>query len=140
MDYIYKEKEKQMLKIIILLSMQSFLIGTMLEANELEQMYIYDVEINVKSTKENGETWDVAGGAPDLLLKVDGKSLIMRNSCWNTYRCTVSFVSEKSRWYFENDDRDMVSNDLIGKGVCSIGKVCNLGRSTIKIKRRKNNG
>jgi len=125
-----------MLKKIILLTIQSFLIVTMLEANEAVPVYIYDVEINAKSTKENGKTWDISGGAPDLLLKVDGESLIMSSSCRNTYRCTVSFVSEKSRWYFEADDEDIAINDLLGKSVCSVGQVCNLGRSMIKIKRR----
>lgn len=127
-----------MLKKIIFLTIQLLLIVRMLEANELMPVYIYDVEINAQSTKENGKTWDIYGGAPDLLLKVDGKSLIMSNSCWNTYLCTVSFVSEKYQWYFENDDRDVAINDLIGNGVCSVGQVCNLGRSTIRIKRRKN--
>jgi len=126
-----------MLKKSILWTSVILLLMISVYANEPEQMYIYDVEINVKSTKENGKTWDISGGAPDLLLKIDGERLTMNDLCRDTYRCTVSFVSEKSRWYFENYDRDIATNDLIGKGVCSVGQVCNLGQSTIRITKRK---
>ena len=125
-----------MLKKIILFTIQSLLVIVSVEANEQAQMYIYDMEVNIQSTKENGKPWDVSGGAPDLKVSVDGEFLTVNQKCRNKYRCTVSFVSNKTSWYFENYDRDLASDDLIGKGNCGLNKRCYLGRSDVMIIRR----
>ncbi len=125
-----------MLKKIILVTIQSLLIMVSVEANEQAQMYIYDMEVNIKSTKANGKPWDVAGGSPDLKVSVDGEFLAINNNCRNKYRCTVSFISSKVSWYFEIYDRDIASDDLIGKGSCGVNRQCRLGSSDVMIKRR----
>jgi len=125
-----------MLKKIILVTILSVMSIVSVEANEEAQMYIYDMEVNIKSTKANGKPWDVSGGAPELKVSVDDEFLIINKNCRNKYRCTVSFVSSKESWYLEIYDRDIAIDDLIGKGNCGVNKQCHLGRSDVMIKRR----
>ena len=94
---------------------------------------IYRIQIDVASTKANGEDWDMMGNAPDIQLFVDKHPLSLLNSCQDTYRCNLGFSSVKDRWYIEVYDKDLGSNDLIGKGDCQEGETCDLGQAKILI-------
>lgn len=121
---------KIMLKVLFLAY-----VVVVVNANDNTPIYMYEVEVNVQSTKINGKDWDISGGAPDVYVKVDGVFLTMTRKCRNTYRCSVMFVSKTKSWYFEVYDKDVANNDLIGKGTCSADRKCYLGRSTVKVKR-----
>ena len=95
----------------------------------------YTLTVEADSTKTNGNTWDTLGGAPDILIKVDGIYLDFDKKCKNSYRCSVEFTVEKeTSWYFEIYDKDFDNNDLIAKGECSVGKECQLSGATISVK------
>ncbi len=95
----------------------------------------YTVKVEANSTKANGESWDIWGGSPDILVKINGIYLDFNPKCQDSYRCSVEFTVEKgTSWYFEIYDRDLSSNDLIAKGECSVGKECQLKGATISIK------
>lgn len=99
----------------------------------------YVVDIEVDPTKPNGKSWDVAGGAPDIRLRIEGKLLPMREACRDSYRCTTSaFVTQKERVYIEVYDQDVWANDLIGKGECTIDNVCKVGAAKIFFKKVDN--
>ena len=94
----------------------------------------YSIKVEANATKANGKAWDVNGGAPDLLIKVDGVFLDFDKKCKNSYGCSVEFtVEQETEWYFEIYDKDFASNDLIAKGNCSVGKECNLTGAKITI-------
>ena len=97
---------------------------------EVENLYF--VTIQAAANKPNGKPWDVSGGSPDIILSVEGK-VYWNVGCRDTYRCQVRFISPKDNWYFEIYDKDLVNNDLIGKGRCSVGQKCKLGQATISI-------
>ncbi|HHB94221.1 MAG TPA: hypothetical protein ENK88_03660 [Campylobacterales bacterium] len=120
-----------MRKIVVLF----FTLLLMAEAKEYS-VNIYTIEIDVNSTKADGRAWDVAGGAPDILLYIDGKEMRFNKKCRDKYRCSMEFMSRDDRnsWYFEVYDRDFVNSDLIGKGDCEKGDKCNFGLVTIRIK------
>ena len=115
---------------IILISLWSY-------GNEATQSNIYILDIDVKSNKDNGKSWDIAGGSPDIKINIDGKNIPFKQDCKNHYRCSISFMSEKinKEWYFEIYDKDFNSDDLIGKGNCSFDKSCKLGRAKITIRK-----
>ena len=94
---------------------------------------MYQMRIDVASKKSNGQSWDLMGGAPDIKVLVDKKSLGLSNSCLDTYRCAYNFSSKNDRWYIEVYDSDMDSDDLIGKGECEEGEECNLGEARVVI-------
>ena len=99
--------------------------------------YVADIEVD--STKSNGKSWDIAGGAPDIRLRIEGKFLPMREACRDSYRCTTSaFVTQKERVYIEVYDQDAWANDLVGKGECTIGNVCKVGAAKIAFKKVDN--
>ena len=117
-----------MKKIIFIL----FIMLNILNAKEYS-IDVYTIEIDVNSTKANGMSWDFAGGAPDIFIKVDNK-FFFTSKCKNQYRCSIEFVSkEKHSWYFEIYDKDLSSDDLIGKGECILGKGCILGSAKVFI-------
>jgi len=122
-------EEIKMKKVILLLMV-------LLNLSQAKERIIntYTLSIEVEATKVNGKAWDVAGGAPDLLIKLNGTFLNFNKKCKNSYGCKLEFTFvNETLWYFEIYDKDLVSNDLIGKGNCSVGKVCILGGATIKI-------
>lgn len=95
----------------------------------------YTVVIDVNSTKVNGLSWDFVGGSPDIFIKVDNREVKFNSKCKNQYRCSITFISEeKSYWYFEVYDKDVNSDDLIGKGECLINKECQLGQASLFIR------
>ena len=98
-----------------------------------ENLEAYTIEINVKSTKANGKPWDISGGSPDIIINIDGNQLKFREKCRDRYRCSIKFFSTSDEWYFEIYDKDIISNDLIGKGNCSADDSCTLGLAKIKI-------
>ena len=98
-----------------------------------ENLEAYILEINVKSTKANGKPWDISGGSPDITITIDGERLKFREKCRDKYRCSINFFSTSDEWYFEIYDKDIMSNDLIGKGDCSADSSCILGLAKIKI-------
>ena len=95
----------------------------------------YTLTVETDSTKVDGKSWDILGGAPDILIKVNGVYLNFDKKCKDSYRCNVEFTTEnKTSWYFEIYDKDFDNNDLIAKGECSVGKECRLKGATITIK------
>jgi len=94
----------------------------------------YKVSIDVKPTKANGKSWDISGGAPDIYVRVDGKKMALKKECRNSYRCeNITFVSNKEKFYIEVYDKDIASDDLVGKGECRAGATCTLGSATMHI-------
>ncbi len=93
----------------------------------------YTIEIDVKSTKANGKSWDISGGSPDIAISIDGHRLQFLEKCRDKYRCSIRFFSKSDEWYFEIYDKDIMSDDLIGKGSCAEGDSCTLGLAKIKI-------
>jgi hypothetical protein len=94
---------------------------------------VYTMQIDVASKKANGEDWDMMGNAPDIQVSVDKYPLSLQKSCHDTYRCKQGFSSRKDRWYIEVYDKDLGSDDLIGKGDCEEGEECNLGLAKVLI-------
>jgi len=110
-----------------------FLILNMLEAKEYT-LNVYTIKIDVNNTKSNGLSWDFSGGSPDIYIKVDGRKIPFQPKCRNQYRCSIEFISKsKKHWYFEIYDKDFSSDDLIGKGECSLKEKCTLGNATVYI-------
>jgi hypothetical protein len=100
--------------------------------------HIYDVMVDVSSSKIDKMSWDISGGAPDILLRVDGVTLAFDPQCRDTYRCTLSFTSNtQESWYLEVYDKDIASDDLVGKGNCVPNKPCSLGLATVMITQRR---
>lgn len=100
------------------------------------QSYVANIE--VAPVKKGGKSWDVAGGAPDVLLKVEGTFVPFRDVCQDSYRCkTNAFETKKKVLYVEVYDRDVAANDLIGKGTCRIGERCRVGEATVKFEEGK---
>lgn len=92
----------------------------------------YTIQIEVSATKSNGKSWDAAGGAPDIMFKLENRTYF--KNCKNTYKCKMSFHSKNSNWYFEIYDKDVGFDDLIGKGECKrINRPCNLDQATVII-------
>ena len=118
-----------MLKKIILAML---LIPYFLFAEQI-QSKVYKITIEAASKKANSRSWDIAGGAPDIQLIIDGKELPFNKKCKNRYRCEMLFSSTASKWYFEIYDKDLRESDLIGKGKCSTAKECTLGLATVKV-------
>ena len=99
----------------------------------MAQSVIVEADIDVASYKPNGMSWDIAGGAPDILLYVDGKKV--GEVCRNQYRCEILFKTDKQKIYIEVYDKDLQAHDLIGKGECRVGSVCELTNAKVKLKR-----
>ena len=94
----------------------------------------YKASIDVKPSKANGKSWDISGGAPDIYVRIDGKKLALKKECRDSYRCeNISFVSNKNKFYIEVYDKDIASDDLMGKGECRAGATCTLGTATVHI-------
>ena len=98
-----------------------------------EKTEAYTVEIDVRNSKSDGKPWDISGGSPDITITIDGERLKFREKCRDKYRCSIRFFSTSDKWYFEIYDKDIMSNDLIGKGDCSADSSCTLGLAKIKI-------
>lgn len=96
---------------------------------------VYTITINVEAKKANGKSWDIFGGASDIKVVIDRRPYFSRVDCQDTYRCTIEFASLKDKWYIEVYDRDMQSDDLIGKGKgeCEAGESCTLGLAKVEI-------
>jgi len=84
----------------------------------------YSIVIDVPNSKANGKAWDIGGGEPDILLKIDGYFEPMFENCKNQYRCVMEFESDATEWYIEVYDKDKFLNDIIGRGNCSVGETC----------------
>ena len=98
-----------------------------------EKIQAYTIEIDVKNSKLDGKPWYISGGSPDITITIDGKRLRFREKCRDKYRCSIRFFSTNDEWYFEIYDKDIISDDLIGKGDCSADSSCTLGLAKIKI-------
>ena len=98
-----------------------------------EKIRAYTIEIDVKNSKSNGKPWDISGGSPDITITINGERLKFREKCRDKYRCSINFFSTSDEWYFEIYDKDIMSNDLIGKGDCSADSSCTLGLAKVKI-------
>ena len=93
----------------------------------------YSIVIDVPNLKANGKNWDIAGGEPDILLKVDGHFEPIFENCKNKYRCVMEFESDTTEWYLEVYDKDKFANDIIGRGNCSAGQTCEFDGVKMKI-------
>jgi len=94
---------------------------------------LYIATVSVKSKKIDGKTWDIRGGYPDILLKVDRKKINFNKSCKNTYKCKIQFESNSNSWYIELYDKDLISSDIIGNGTCKINESCEIGLAKVFI-------
>jgi len=95
----------------------------------------YEMSVEVEATKPSGHSWDIAGGAPDIRVKIDGMELTFLERCRDTYKCTTTYfnATNKQQFYIEVYDRDAAADDLIGKGECRVGQVCKLGSSVVRV-------
>ncbi len=112
-------------------------LSTLLFADTNEtQIHKYQVEVQASTLKPNGKSWDISGGAPDMVLTVDNEIAYSQVNCRNRYRCTFEIYSKNLSWYFEVYDRDTINHDIIGAGECSLSKeICQVGKATIKVLR-----
>jgi len=99
---------------------------------ETNQLYI--ATINVKSKKRDGTTWDIRGGYPDILLKVNRKKIYFIKRCKDKYKCIIQFESSDNSWYIEVYDKDLILSDIIGRGTCKVNETCEIGLAKIFIK------
>ena len=108
-----------------------------LNANATELMN-FKATVDVKPKKSNKKSWDISGGAPDVYLKIDGKKLVIKQECRDSYRCQdITFVSNKKTFYIEIYYKDLASDGLIGKGECTVGSRCVLGRAVLQLSEGK---
>ena len=94
----------------------------------------YIATISVKSKKIDGKSWDIRGGYPDILLKLNREKSYFDKSCKDKYKCIIQFESSDNSWYVEVYDKDLVSNDIIGNGTCKVNKTCEIGLAKVFIK------
>jgi hypothetical protein len=94
---------------------------------------LYQMKIDVASKKANRQDWDMMGNAPDIQVYIDKHPMPLMQRCNDTYRCTIGFSSVKDSWYIEVYDNDLGSNDLIAKGDCKEGELCDLGLAKVLI-------
>lgn len=111
----------------------SILLGGLISAQAADFM----MTIEVAPKKPSGTSWDLAGGAPDIRLRVDGRDLVFAPQCRDTYRCTVYLPVKQTgetTHYFEVYDKDLYADDLIGKGECLVrdGLRCRLGEAVLR--------
>jgi hypothetical protein len=100
------------------------------------QINMYHASIEVAPAKVNGKNWDISGGAPDIILRLDGKTVAFNSDCQDTYKCTTNtFSTNKKILYIEIYDRDIAVNDLIGKGECRVDSPCQIGQAIVKIEK-----
>jgi len=99
----------------------------------------YSVVVDIKERKVNGKSWDVFGNAPDIILKIDGDTLPLIESCKNQYRCVMEFESIVTDWYIEVYDKDKMADDIIGRGNCTVGEVCEVGQAKMIIQLNSEN-
>lgn len=93
----------------------------------------YMMVVDVENLKANGKEWDLGGNAPDIYAKLNKESLPLSTDCKNEYRCVIEFSSEDSDWYIEVYDKDKLADDVIGRGNCTVGDVCEFGQAKVKI-------
>jgi len=105
-------------------------LGSLLQAD------MYMAVINVEPSKGNGKAWDVGGGAPDILLKLNREKISFSKKCKNEYRCVMEFDSSGDSWYVEVYDKDLKTNDIVGAGTCKLDEACSIGQATVKIQRK----
>ena len=111
------------------------IVSNMLYSNE-PYISVYGLSVEVDERKTDGRSWDISGGAPDIEIVINGKSMDFSRKCRDRYRCHNFFVSDNNRWYIEVYDRDIYSNDLIGKGYCFSGLACHIGGAKLKIEKK----
>jgi hypothetical protein len=77
------------------------------------------ITVSVNSTKENGKSWDIGGGLPDIVIKIRGENIgsieSPRNE--NTLKTSYTFdlTEETESFDIEVWDKDITNHDLIGK-------------------------
>ena len=111
----------------------SILFGGWISAHAADFM----LTVEVAPQNPSGVSWDLAGGAPDIRLRVDGQDLVFAPQCRDTYRCTVYLPVKRpggSTHYFEVYDRDLYADDLVGKGECLVrdGLRCRVGEAVLR--------
>ena len=115
--------------------MKKMLIGLLI-LGSLVQADMYMAVINVEPSKGNGKAWDIGGGSPDILLKLNKKEVNFSKSCKNEYRCVMEFDSTGSSWYVEVYDKDLKTDDIIGAGTCKLDESCKIGQATVIIQKK----
>lgn len=111
----------------------STLLLTTIEVQATEKPTLRTITIDVAEKKANGKSWDMFGGSPDIKVVIDKQPYYSLAKCRDTYRCTISFTSQKDKWYIEVYDKDLQNDDLIGKGECEEGERCSLGLAKVEI-------
>ena len=102
----------------------------------LVQADSYMAQINVEPSKGNGKAWDIGGGSPDILLKLNKEEVNFSKNCKNSYRCVMEFESTGDSWYVEVYDKDIKTDDIIGAGTCKVDEPCKIGQATVIIKKK----
>jgi len=124
----YRQKDLTMMK--------RYISGCLMGLTVAVHAQSYVAQIEVDALKKDGKSWDVAGGAPDVLLRVEGRFIPFRDECQDSYRCTTNpFATEKQTVYLEVYDRDVAADDLIGKGRCDVGERCRVGSAVVTLKK-----
>jgi len=90
----------------------------------------YSIQITLDSVKANGNSWDAFGGKPDIKIYIDNE---YKGLCKNSFKCTVTHVSSKNALDFKIYDEDVVSDDFVGKGSCTVNDTCKLGQALVTI-------
>ena len=131
-----------MKRVLIVAGAGVLVLGSATAMHAAEEINKYEATIDVQESKgDKGKAWDAFGGAPDIVLEVDGTARYTSGACFDTYHCVIEFVSKKKNglfstpsWRFSIDDADVAENDHVGGGRCSFGGTCRLGRATISIR------
>lgn len=92
------------------------------------------IRVTVDAKRPDGEPWDPDGERPDPYLKVDGKSY-RSEGCRETYECSLSIETDATTLNLEVYDADLVVDELIGSGRCSVPTrtACRVGASSVQI-------
>jgi len=90
----------------------------------------YSIQITLDLVKANGNSWDAFGGKPDIKIYIDNE---YKGFCKDSFKCRVTHVSSKNALDFKIYDKDVVSDDFVGKGSCTVNDTCKLGQALVII-------
>jgi hypothetical protein len=94
----------------------------------------YDVTVRVVAEHPEGGPWDPWGGVranpdPIIIESVTGT----RHACTDTFTCSTRITNAFGKLQFTILDDDPDADDPMGSAVCTAGKSCKAGRTTISM-------
>jgi len=92
----------------------------------------YSIKVTLESLKANGNNWDAFGGNPDIEVYIGGK---YQKLCKDSFSCTLQYASTQNTLDFKIYDKDISSDDFVGKGLCHVNDTCQLGQALVEINR-----